>query len=106
MTITMPILCSVQNAKYAFLAEDDSLAENMQRYALHPIDQFRAFVALRDKGLNDEEIARVGVFVRLGLYGELAVYRGFVRAEDEPRADVDLRSGEHQRPGRALSFQL
>ena len=29
----------------------------MQRVALHPLDQFRAFQALRNKGLGDEEIA-------------------------------------------------
>jgi ParB family chromosome partitioning protein len=39
------------------LAEEDSLAENVQRAALHPLDQFRAFQALRDKGLGEEEIA-------------------------------------------------
>ena len=39
------------------LAEEDSLAENVQRVALHPLDQFRAFQALREKGLGDEEIA-------------------------------------------------
>jgi ParB family chromosome partitioning protein len=39
------------------LAEEDSLAENVQRVALHPLDQFRAFQALREKGLGEEEIA-------------------------------------------------
>jgi len=39
------------------IAEEDSLAENIQRVALHPLDQFRAFQALRDKGLGEEEIA-------------------------------------------------
>ena len=39
------------------LAEEDSLAENSQREALHPLDQFRAFQALRDKGLGEEDIA-------------------------------------------------
>ena len=39
------------------LAEKDSLAENVQRVALHPLDQFRAFQTLREKGLSDEEIA-------------------------------------------------
>src|SRR5450432_4046370 len=39
------------------LGEEDSLAENVQRVALHPLDQFRAFLALREKGLGDEEIA-------------------------------------------------
>src|SRR5580698_5799827 len=39
------------------LAEEDSLAENVQRVALHPLDQFRAFQTLREKGLTEEEIA-------------------------------------------------
>ena len=54
---TTPIPCIVRDAKSTILAEDDSLAENMQRAALHPLDQFRAFVALREKGQGDEEIA-------------------------------------------------
>ncbi len=39
------------------LAEEDSLAENSQRETLHPLDQFRAFETLREKGLSEEEIA-------------------------------------------------
>ena len=39
------------------IAEEDSLAENIQRAPLHPLDQFRAFQALRDKGQSEEEIA-------------------------------------------------
>ncbi|MER9713302.1 ParB/RepB/Spo0J family partition protein [Mesorhizobium sp. M0174] len=39
------------------LAEEDSLAENTQRASLHPLDQFRAFLALREKGMSEEEIA-------------------------------------------------
>jgi ParB family chromosome partitioning protein len=54
---TAPIPCIVRDAASTILAEDDSLAENMQRVALHPLDQFRAFSALRDKGLGDEAIA-------------------------------------------------
>ena len=45
-----PIPCIVRDAASDILAEDDSLAENMQRVALHPLDQLRAFVALREKG--------------------------------------------------------
>lgn len=39
------------------IAEEDSLAENVQRVALHPLDQFRAFQTLRGQGLGEEEIA-------------------------------------------------
>jgi ParB family chromosome partitioning protein len=54
---TAPIPCVVRDAASGILAEDDSLAENMQRVALHPLDQFRAFVALRDQGQGEEAIA-------------------------------------------------
>jgi ParB family chromosome partitioning protein len=52
-----PIPCIVREATSDILAEDDSLAENMQRVALHPLDQFRAFAALRDQGQGEEAIA-------------------------------------------------
>ncbi len=52
-----PVPCVVRDVASDILAEDDSLAENMQRVALHPLDQFRAFAALREKGQGDEEIA-------------------------------------------------
>jgi ParB family chromosome partitioning protein len=39
------------------IAEEDSLAENVQRAPLHPLDQFRAFLTLREKGNSEEEIA-------------------------------------------------
>jgi len=54
MSKTQPVPCVVREGG---LAEEDSLAENVQRVALHPLDQFRAFEALRDKGLGEEEIA-------------------------------------------------
>ena len=54
---TVPIPCIVRDAASEILAEDDSLAENMQRVALHPLDQFRAFQALREKGQGEEAIA-------------------------------------------------
>jgi len=51
---TAPVPCVVREGG---IAEEDSLAENIQRVALHPLDQFRAFQALRDKDLGDAEIA-------------------------------------------------
>ncbi|MGY4598100.1 ParB family chromosome partitioning protein [Bradyrhizobium sp. GM22.5] len=39
------------------LAEEDSLAENVQRAPLHPLDQFRAFRDMSEKGLSEDEIA-------------------------------------------------
>jgi ParB family chromosome partitioning protein len=54
MAKTQPVPCVVRQDG---IAEEDSLAENVQRVALHPLDQFRAFQALRDAGLGEEEIA-------------------------------------------------
>jgi ParB family chromosome partitioning protein len=36
---------------------EDSLAENVQRVDLHPLDQFRAFQNLREQGQSEEDIA-------------------------------------------------
>ncbi|WEX08488.1 ParB/RepB/Spo0J family partition protein [Chelativorans sp. AA-79] len=49
--------CIVRDPSTKVLAEDDSLAENVHRVALHPLDQFRAFKDMRDKGMGNEEIA-------------------------------------------------
>lgn len=54
---TAPVSCVVREAGSAILAEDDSLAENVQRVALHPLDQFRAFRDMLEKGMSQEEIA-------------------------------------------------
>ena len=54
MAKTQPVPCVVREGG---IAEEDLLAENVQRVALHPLDQFRAFQTLREKGLSEEEIA-------------------------------------------------
>jgi len=51
---TAPVPCIVRTGG---IAEEDSLAENVQRVPLSPLDQFRAFLALREKGQSEEEIA-------------------------------------------------
>ena len=54
---TAPIPCIVRDRAVEVSAEEDSLAENVQRVALHPLDQFRAFKTLRNQGAGEEEIA-------------------------------------------------
>jgi ParB family chromosome partitioning protein len=71
-----PIPCVVRTAG---LAEEDSLAENIQRAPLHPLDQFRAFQALREKGRSEEEIS-VAFFVSLAVVRQ-RLRRGLQRAE-------------------------
>ena len=54
---TAPVPCVVRDPSVDISAEEDSLAENVHRAPLHPLDQFRAFQALRQKGQSEEEIA-------------------------------------------------
>ncbi len=54
---TAPVPCVLRDSSSATLAEEDSLAENIERAPLHPLDQFRAFQDLRLKGQSEEEIA-------------------------------------------------
>jgi ParB family chromosome partitioning protein len=54
---TAPVPCVVKMANDGISAEEDSLAENVRRIDLHPLDQFRAFRTLREQGQDEEEIA-------------------------------------------------
>ena len=51
------IPCIVKKADAKTSAVDDSLAENLLRLALHPVDQFKAFKRMFDMGMSKEEIA-------------------------------------------------
>jgi ParB family chromosome partitioning protein len=52
---TAAIPCIV--SKGDTLEVEDSLAENIRRVDLHPLDEFRAIMTLREQGLDEEEIA-------------------------------------------------
>lgn len=54
---TAPVPCTVSEAGDDILIDEVSLAENIERAPLHPLDQFRAFLVLREKGMSEEEIA-------------------------------------------------
>lgn len=54
---TAPVPCVVGDPSGAILAEEISLAENIEHAPLHPLDQYRAFEDLREKGMSEEEIA-------------------------------------------------
>ncbi len=49
--------CVIGDANSDILVDEVSLVENMERAPLHPLDQFRAFQAMRDKGMSEEAIA-------------------------------------------------
>ncbi|MCV0368918.1 ParB/RepB/Spo0J family partition protein [Filomicrobium sp.] len=52
-----PVPCVVRERDSTILAEEVSLAENIERAPLHPLDQYRAFQDMRSKGMSEEEIA-------------------------------------------------
>ena len=54
---TAPVPCVVSEANADVLIDEVSLAENIERAPLHPLDQFRAFQAMREKGMTEEAIA-------------------------------------------------
>ena len=54
---TAPVPCVVGDAANGVLIDEISLVENIDRAPLHPLDQFRAFQAMRDKGMTEEAIA-------------------------------------------------
>lgn len=54
---TTPVPCIVGDSASDILVDEVSLVENIERAPLHPLDQFRAFQALRDKGMTEEAIA-------------------------------------------------
>src|ERR1700720_2196971 len=56
---TAPVPCIVSDVSTEITAEEDSLAENVHRVALHPLDQFRAFQTLREQGRSEEDIAAI-----------------------------------------------
>ncbi|WP_266064165.1 ParB/RepB/Spo0J family partition protein [Brucella intermedia] len=49
--------CIVKKADAKTSAVDDSLAENVRRLALHPLDQFKAFKRMVDGGMTTGEVA-------------------------------------------------
>jgi ParB family chromosome partitioning protein len=52
-----PVPCVVSEATGDVLIDELSLAENIERAPLHPLDQFRAFQTMRDKSMSEEAIA-------------------------------------------------
>jgi len=55
LTKTTGVPCIVSEGET--LEAEDSLAENVKRADLHPLDEFRAMMVLREQGLDEEDIA-------------------------------------------------
>lgn len=57
LTKTASVPCVVSDAASGILMEEISFAENDERVPPHPLDQYRAFQTMRDKGMSEEAIA-------------------------------------------------
>ena len=80
-----PINCQMRDEDSAV---EVSLAENVMREAMHPLDEFEAFQALRDQGKTPDQIAsRFGVTENL-------VKRRLALAKTAPQLRELFRSGE------------
>jgi ParB family chromosome partitioning protein len=54
---TANVPCVVGDPNSDITIDEVSLAENVDRAPLHPLDQFRAFHSMREKGMTDDAIA-------------------------------------------------
>ncbi len=99
---TAPVPCVIREDG---IAEEDSLAENVQRAPLHPLDQFRAFLTLKEKGQSEEEIA-AAFFVSVNVVKQRLKLASVspklldVYAEDDMTLDQLMAftvSGDHER---------
>jgi ParB family chromosome partitioning protein len=63
---TASVPCVVGNSFGPIAAAEISLAENIEHAPLHPLDQYRAFKDMRDKGMSEEEIA-VAFFISVNI---------------------------------------
>ena len=51
------VKCEIPDGTTGILVEDHSLAENVQRVNLRPVDQFKDFMALMEKGMSEADVA-------------------------------------------------
>lgn len=78
-----PVPCVVRDRDGDILPEEVSLAENIERAPLHPLDQFRAFQDMRAKGMTEEEIAAA-------FFVQTAVVKQRLRLASVSRALLDV----------------
>lgn len=98
MARTEPVPCIVKRDD-EISAEDDSLAENVQRVDLHPLDQYRAFQTLREQGLGEDEIA-ARFFVSV-----VTVRQRLRLASVSPRL-LDLYAGDEMSLEQIMAFSI
>ncbi|OWV98854.1 ParB/RepB/Spo0J family partition protein [Rhizobium sp. R693] len=81
------------------LEVEDSLAENVSRVDLHPLDEFRAIMTLREQGLDEEEIAA-------RFHMSVATVKQRLRlASVSPRL-LDVYANDEMKLGQVMAFSI
>jgi len=97
MTKTTVVPCIVSEGET--LEAEDSLAENVKRADLHPLDEFRAMMVLREQGLDEEEIAA-------RFHMSVAIVKQRLRlASVSPRL-LQLYGDDQMKLGQVMAFSL
>ncbi|WP_313195192.1 ParB/RepB/Spo0J family partition protein [Shinella zoogloeoides] len=97
LTKTTAVPCIVSEGET--LEAEDSLAENVRRADLHPLDEFRAMMVLREQGLDEEEIAA-------RLHISVATVKQRLRlASVSPRL-LELYGDDQMKLGQVMAFSL
>jgi ParB family chromosome partitioning protein len=94
-----PVPCVVRERDDAILPEEVSLAENIERAPLHPLDQFRAFRDLRGKGMSEEEIAAA-------FYVAVTVVKQRLRLASVSPALLDVYAGDGMTLEQLMAFTV
>jgi ParB family chromosome partitioning protein len=97
LTKTVAIPCII--SKGDTLEVEDSLAENVTRVDLHPLDEFRAIMTLREQGLDDEDIAA-------RFHMSVATVRQRLRlASVSPRL-LEIYASDEMKLGQVMAFSI
>ncbi len=94
-----PVPCVVGDAASDILIDEVSLAENIDRAPLHPLDQFRAFKAMIDKGMTEEAVAAA-------LFVDVHVVKQRLRLVSVSPALLDIYAAEEMTLEQLMAFTV
>jgi len=78
---------------------EDSLAENVKRVDLHPLDEFRAIMTLREQGLDEEEIAA-------RFHIPVATVKQRLRLASVSQRLLELYANDEMKLGQVMAFSI
>ncbi|MDT4855323.1 Nucleoid occlusion protein [compost metagenome] len=94
---TVGIPCIVSSGET--LEVENSLAENFNRVELHPLDEFRAILDLREQGLDEEEIAA-------RFHMSVATVKQRLRLASVSSRLLELYANDEMKVGQIMAFSI